>query len=582
MMCVLLSLLRQVSCPTTKHTHTLERQAMQQKTKMVVKIGGRELATADAEERGAVFTKREIVEFLLDLIGFTSDQPIHTMRTLEPSFGGGDFLLPMVERVVAAWDYAGRKNSLEEAIFAVEIHHESFENTKRELVRLLHQLDVPKEDSYRLADKWLCSDDFLLTEIEADFDFVVGNPPYLRPERIPKPLLLEYRSRFSTMYDRADLYIPFIERSLDHLSANGTLAFVCANRWHKNKYGGPLRAKVDADYHLAYHVDLVGVDAFNREVIAYPAITVIRRDDGQNTVIARKPEVDTSFLSKLSIAMRSPGVHPDMVDVAHQVTSGRDPWLLHDAEKLALLRRLEREFPVIEEAECKIGIGVATGRDKVFIQPIEELDVEPARKLPLIKAPDIRSGRLEWSGLGLLNPYDEQGRLVELEDWPKFATLVRQHEVDLRKRSVAKRNHTKWFRTIDKVHPNLQKTPKLLIPDIKGEPHVVLDPGLYYPHHNLYWVTSQRWDLPALQAVLRSDVARLVIEAYCVVMSGGYLRFQAQYLRRIPIPFWDQLPEIHRTRLASVASSDDIAEVNCAVAAAYGLTDHELEVLTRR
>ncbi len=55
------------------------------------------------------------------------------------------------------------------------------------------------------------------------FDFVVGNPPYVRQELIPAPLLAEYRRRYQTMYDRADLYIPFIERSLSLLAEDGAL-----------------------------------------------------------------------------------------------------------------------------------------------------------------------------------------------------------------------------------------------------------------------------------------------------------------------------------------------------------------------
>ena len=49
-------------------------------------------------ERGAIFTRRDVVEFLLDLIGYTSDQPLYSKRILEPSFGEGDFILVPVYR----------------------------------------------------------------------------------------------------------------------------------------------------------------------------------------------------------------------------------------------------------------------------------------------------------------------------------------------------------------------------------------------------------------------------------------------------------------------------------------------------
>lgn len=43
---------------------------------------------AEADSRGAVFTRREAVDFILDLTGYTGDQPLHEKRLLEPSFGG--------------------------------------------------------------------------------------------------------------------------------------------------------------------------------------------------------------------------------------------------------------------------------------------------------------------------------------------------------------------------------------------------------------------------------------------------------------------------------------------------------------
>ena len=51
------------------------------------------LANAGAEQRGAVFTKQEVVDFILDLAGYTTDRPLMELRLLEPSFGKGDFRL---------------------------------------------------------------------------------------------------------------------------------------------------------------------------------------------------------------------------------------------------------------------------------------------------------------------------------------------------------------------------------------------------------------------------------------------------------------------------------------------------------
>ena len=97
--------------------------------------------------------------------------------------------------------------------------------------------------------------------------------------------MAEYRRRFTTLYDRADLYIPFIEHSLNSLAKGGSLGFICSDRWMKNKYGGPLRAMIAQNYHLKAYVDMVDTDAFHSEVIAYPAITII---SCENPGISRK------------------------------------------------------------------------------------------------------------------------------------------------------------------------------------------------------------------------------------------------------------------------------------------------------
>src|SRR3546814_1202226 len=54
-------------------------------------------------ERGAIFTRREVVDFILDLVGYTSERPLQEQALLEPSFGDGDFLLVAIDRLLAAW-----------------------------------------------------------------------------------------------------------------------------------------------------------------------------------------------------------------------------------------------------------------------------------------------------------------------------------------------------------------------------------------------------------------------------------------------------------------------------------------------
>jgi hypothetical protein len=542
------------------------------------------LSTAGIEERGAVFTRREVVDFILDLVGYTADRPLHEKRLLEPSVGHGDFLLVAVERLLDAWQAhkpAVPAAKLANCIRAVELHRASFDETRAKIIHLLSKRRVAGRVAEQLVQEWLTQGDFLLTPLAGSFDYVVGNPPYVRQELIPDALIAEYRARYRTVFDRADIYIPFIERSLDALAEGGALGFICADRWMKNRYGGPLRQMVAEQFHLKIYVDMYDTPAFHTDVIAYPAITVIVREKPGRTRVARRPSIDKAALDDLAKTLLA-GSAPDPKGPVKEmagITAGAQPWILDSSDQLELVRRLERDFPPIEAAGCKVGIGVATGADDAFIGPFAELDVEDDRKLPLVMTRDILSGTVAWRGLGIVNPFAEGGGLVDLRQYPRLRRYLEARKDQIAKRHVAQKAPANWYRTIDRIYPHLTSRRKLLIPDIKGDAHIVYEDGKLYPHHNLYFITSDEWDLRALQAVLLSGIARLFVTTYSTRMRGGYLRFQAQYLRRIRLPRWADVAPAIKNDLIAAAKKDDVSACNSAVFRLYGMSRQERAAL---
>ncbi|MGL4400104.1 MAG: Eco57I restriction-modification methylase domain-containing protein [Luteolibacter sp.] len=543
------------------------------------------LKSASGAERGAIFTKVEVVDFMLDLIGYTADRPLWKYRLLEPSFGGGEFLLKAIERLIvsAERDDVGVEQ-IGGAICGVELHRDSFEATSEKVQALLRASGISELKAVTITSGWLINDDFLLTPLAAEFDFVIGNPPYVRQELIPAELLAEYRQRYVTLYDRADLYVPFMERSLQLLRTDGQLNFICSDRWMKNRYGGPLRQMIADGYSMRYYVDMVGTSAFQTEVVAYPAITVIQKGISDVMVrIAHQPEISPPALSSLCKALtgKPRGFDGAVTELATK-PKGDEPWLLEaDAQpSLELVRRLEAAFPILEDAGCSVGIGVATGADKIYIGPLDELDVEDERKLPLVTTRDILTGTVQWRGLGVVNPFEEHGALADFANYPRFAAYMEKHRETLLKRHCAQRANGSWYRTIDRITPSLAQKPKLLIPDIKGEANIVLDESGLYPHHNLYYITSREWPLLALQRVMMSGIAKLFVRAYSTKMRGGCLRFQAQYLRRIRLPKWENVPLDARQVLARQSSEFAPPAIQQTVMMIYGLTEQELKQLT--
>jgi hypothetical protein len=189
------------------------------------------------------------------------------------------------------------------------------------------------------------------------------------------------------------------------------------------------------------------------------------------------------------------------------------------------------------------------------------------------------SGEVRWLGQGVINPFADDGRLVNLRDYPRLRRYLEARQEAIAGRHCAQKAPSNWYRTIDRITSSIAKKQKLLIPDIKGEAHIVFESGKLYPHHNLYYVTSEAWNLRALQAVLLSGVTRLFVATYSTKMHGGFLRFQAQYLRRIRLPYWHDVPEVLRKELIEAAKSRNLQACNRAVFNLYGLDREERSAL---
>lgn len=138
----------------------------------------------------------------------------------------------------------------------------------------------------------------------------------------------------------------------------------------------------------------------NGTVSAYPRVSSV---PSRTSALRGKASVKT-------VHDRAASAAKDIAGIA----AGAQPWILDSSDQLALVRRLERDFSLIEDAGCRVGIGVATGADKAFIGPFDELDVEDDRKLPLAMTHDIISGAVAWRGLGVVNPFADSGGLVDL------------------------------------------------------------------------------------------------------------------------------------------------------------------------
>lgn len=536
-------------------------------------------AKGSVEDLGEVFTRRWVVELILDLSGYVVEDDLACKRAVEPACGEGAFLGPIIDRLIASARRHGRlPDELGSALTALDLSELNIERARKLATTRLVDAGVALGDAERLANGWIRHGDFLLDAQLRDVDFVLGNPPYIRLENVPPARTLAYRAACPTMRGRSDVYVGFIERGLRLLAEGGVLGFIVADRWMHNQYGTALRQLAARHYAVEAIIEMHDADAFEDDVSAYPAITIIRRAPQGNALLVT---TDNTFGAKAAEQLRSWATTGRAKAVKRVGFRGArldgwfpadELWPSGDPERLSLVSDMERRLRPLEDRATgtRVGIGVASGADRVYVTR-DTGAVESDRLLRLVTSADIATGRIEWSGTYLVNPWDK-GELVELGAHPRLASYLRRYEHILRGRHIARKRPEAWYRTIDRVAPGLLDQPKLLLPDIKATSHPVLDDGRFYPHHNLYFVTSGSWDLEVLGGLLLSEIANLFVGAYCVKMRGGCYRFQAQYLRQIRVPDPRTVPKSDRRVLARAFDARDVAAATAVACKIYGIT----------
>lgn len=498
---------------------------------------------SNGNSHGLVLTKPIVVETMLDSVGYTSNHDLRDIKVIEPSAGDGAFAIKIIERLYDSslkYDFSFQKALSNLIFFELDI----------EMAILLRDRIESTLNKYTtfVPDDLIRVEDFLLSKSDK-CDLIIGNPPYVRHDNIPDEQKELYKRRFSTFRHRSDLYIGFYEKGLRLLNENGTLSFICSNRWLKNQYGQGLRSLIQLNYFLVEIIDLEETCPFEEEVLAYPAITTIRNSRKQTKANYYK----INDIAKLR------DINKDFAITRTIDTTNSKNWFSHEYNGEVY----EKFLTTIESQGFNIGIGVATGSDKVFIRKDFKSLVEIELLVPILTSKDLKNNKLNWSGSYILNPFDCTGKLIDLTKYPKAKEYLESHREVLERRHVAKKNPQHWYKTIDRIKPSLTSQDKIVLPDISGNSHLFIDKGSFYPHHNLYYITAGNHNkLVILASILEADFIRNQLLEQGTTMNGGYPRWQSQNLKKLRIPMIDAMPKETCDALIQAYHDKDYQTIN--------------------
>ncbi len=347
------------------------------------------------------------------------------------------------------------------------------------------------------------------------FDVVIGNPPWVRGERLPprvrEGLVARYscwRPVRSTGYAHLpDLAVAFVERGLELTAPGGACALLVPAKLATSGYAEPLRRRLASGTRLERAAPLDTVAPTFGAAVYPMALVAIRADPG--------PECETA-------QTLGPKTAAPRISQRHFEATG--PWVLvPDADRVA--RRLRAELPALGERWTP-QLGVKTGADELFL-----VDAPCALARPALRGRDVAAWETRAS-VWLLWTHGPDGRPLRI--LPREIAARFEPHLPRLKRRADYRDGPPWrlFRTALAAAPH-----RVVWADLARRLAAALPAAEVVPMNTVYGIaTRTASDAAALAALLNS---RWYTALACLTADparGGFRRFNARVVRGLPVP----------------------------------------------
>ena len=230
---------------------------------------------------------------------------------------------------------------------------------------------------YRTFDPKIDSDPELIVRIKMfdwnkefnrPFTHIVGNPPYVRVQKLVKYSKSEYDyycnpvSGYVTSKAKPlDEYYLFIERAISLVPESGSIGMIVSNKFMKIKAGKPLRGLLSASGRVSKIVDF-GINPIFNGKSNYTCLLFLNKSDRKMEYV---PIDDMpSFFDG----------NADVVSIPRDGLTP-EPWSFDELDPI-IAGASERTVPL--KSICDVYVGLQTSADKIYIIDVKRMDDEYA------------------------------------------------------------------------------------------------------------------------------------------------------------------------------------------------------------
>ena len=433
------------------------------------------------------------------------------------------------------------------------------------------------------------------------FDVVIGNPPYVRGEKIPDKARL--RAGFGDFYKgTADVYTYFFRKGIDLLRDNGLLCFITSNKFMRADYGTPLRAFLKRDAPPLFLFDFGRTGSFDATV--RPSVLLARKGSRHENLRAATV--------RGRAGMAHPGFFMEKNGFAMPVADLSDAgWSLAKPALLRLRGKIEAAGTPLKDWDVRINRGVITGYNAAFVidaatrtRLIDEDPNSAGLIKPWLRGRDVRRWRVDHAGWHAITiassaniswPWSSQENEADAatvfeRTYPSIHSHLFQFEDKLRMRQD--RGHFFWeLRSCAYYHAF--DGPKITYSNLAREMRAVLDRESYLTNQKCYIIPG---DDACLLALLNSKLLdfwfRLSLPCLDDPFSGGDMEFNRVAMCNTPIapakPATTKRLSALANEIQTAKEADPAAdilsperEIDAIVYALYGLDERDVALIEK-
>jgi hypothetical protein len=386
------------------------------------------------------------------------------------------------------------------------------------------------------------------------FDLLIGNPPYIRLQTLKKAdaRLVEY---YKTRYVAAgkgnyDLYVVFVERSLELLNEQGQLAFILPHKFFNAQYGEPLRGLLAKGKHLR-HVIHFGDQQIFPGATNYVCLLFLAKSGANELNFVRADNLKLWMLSEQGVTANFSAKEID-----------ESEWNFSVGKGSSIFHRL-KEMPVkLGHIAERISQGIRTSANEVYVlnervggsrhveahseQLDEEVTLERDAVRRFLSGREIKSYRILPTGKVVIVPYRLAGREATLipigqiqERYPSTWDYLRRNQKYLESREDRRFAGKDWHQFGRNQNIDLMLLPKILVPDIADRASFALDEDGTFAFTSGYGITLKPDCGLSLKVVLgfaNSPVLDFYWRQISTPLRGGFFRYFTQFIEQLPIP----------------------------------------------